>query len=501
MKDAILVRGSWKFSEYGFAYLFASLGMIATLIAIAVNQEWIAAMFGLVPLGCAFAVAWDVARKIRSRRWVRDLGDGIMIIDRDDKFEVMDNDFLAMALIHKDRYSQGKLQFQFRRFIVWAKAADSIPVRIEMSNAIAPGSTDPLMTMIERISELLFQRAQNDLRSGQPALGERWTIHNGVLTVRGKLEEKTCPLTEVIAIDTVDSDVCIWRVGQADPYLRVPKDTANAYVLWRLVADHLAHHPPNNALHDEVGLGRLIFERGAKKAEKVAFAFLTGAFVVSGISLSFYLPSMICPGVSFFCAAACGLTAMYMLQTRFRCYARGIYKAGIFGTRTLEYEDVRTFSYAAVRTFSHGVYVGTHFRLCFEPVAELGLKRVRHAFTIENADDELDTLRDRFATLISSRMNQQLSAGAKVEWTQQLAILPEGIVRRYSGLLALRAFGKSEFIPFSDISSYSIHQGFFFLWRQGHAKPVLKEDTSHSNFFPGYYVLASILPSALAQPG
>jgi hypothetical protein len=156
VNGAILVRGSWKFSDYGFAYLFASLGLIGAFIAFVVGHAWVVALFALVPLGCALAIAWDVARKNRSRRWVRDLGDGIVVIDRGAEFRVADSDFLAMALILKEQYYQGQLQSHLRRFIIWTKADDTRRGKIEMTNTIAQGSTDPLMSLIQRVSDLLF---------------------------------------------------------------------------------------------------------------------------------------------------------------------------------------------------------------------------------------------------------------------------------------------------------------------------------------------------------
>jgi hypothetical protein len=92
-------------------------------------------------------------------------------------------------------------------------------------------------------------------------------------------------------------------------------------------------------------------------------------------------------------------------------------------------------------------------------------------------------------------MARQLGAKEPARWTPNLRFLPEGIEYRPAGF-----FGRKEpvVVPFCEIYSYQIHQGKFFLWARGQKKPVIREAMTKPNFFPGYYLLAGMVP--LAQP-
>jgi hypothetical protein len=106
--------------------------------------------------------------------------------------------------------------------------------------------------------------------------------------------------------------------------------------------------------------------------------------------------------------------------------------------------------------------------------------------------------------MIAVRMAQRLAAQEVVAWTPSLRFLPEGIEYRPTGFL-----GRKEpvVIPYPDIANWTVDQGAFCLWVKDRKKPVVREDTSRPNFFPGFYLLLSLgqaasgAGGAVAEPG
>jgi hypothetical protein len=190
-------------------------------------------------------------------------------------------------------------------------------------------------------------------------------------------------------------------------------------------------------------------------------------------------------------ALACLLGALHARRSTFRCHEYGVYKAGLFGERTLRYTDVAAFSYSAVRHFHNGAYTGTIFRLGFEPEPGRAAQRIIHSATLPHADQALENLRDHISRVIGGRMARQLAAKEPVRWTPRLRFLPDGIEHQPAGV-----FGRKEpvVVPFANIYSYQIQQGTFCLWARGQQKPVVREAMTQPNFFPGFFLLNHIVP-------
>jgi hypothetical protein len=97
-------------------------------------------------------------------------------------------------------------------------------------------------------------------------------------------------------------------------------------------------------------------------------------------------------------------------------------------------------------------------------------------------------------------MESQFAQGNMVVWTQGLRFLPEGLECRASGFFGRKA---PVVYPYSRISGCDANQGTFWLWVNGTKKPVVKENMSQPNFYPGYLFLARLLaarPPAAPEP-
>jgi hypothetical protein len=505
MNARILVRGTLRTWDCTLLLVLGILFLIGVGVAVAFGQSLLAALLFLG--ACACALGGVLARRWRRtrRRWVEDQGDGFLVIDGAGERHFADDDVLSMALVHKQNYHQGLPKSVTRRFLVWVPSEGPLPEPIEMVNTLKQGAADPLHRLVGRVGDLLCERAEAELSAGQSVLGEGWELHGDDLTVRTGGEVKTCRIADLVALEVVDNALCGWRPGQDEAFIRVPRASANAYVLQRLLADRMPDHPTAAPPPEGGGLGRIIFERRARRGSFTAalvFAvllLLIGVILaVAGIAGHAYEPLL----WAFACvagSAACVLGGLHVLRARFRCHEHGVYKAGLFGARTLRYADLASFTYTATRHFHNGAYTGTMFQLGFDPVAGQGGKSIRHSVMLPHADQELENLRDQVSRIIAARMANHLRGDAPVQWTRHLTFVREGIEYKPTGVFRRK---EPVFVAFKEVYSYQIHQGTFFLWVRGEQKPVVREAMTQPNFFPGFYLLTTIVPlGGGQQPG
>ncbi len=498
----VLVRSSlrtWDFT----ALLVAGGLLIAAGGVLGILGIWLAAgILAVVGAGCVLGSVIGKRRRFLRRRWVEDLGDRFRVIDAGGEREVPDDQVLSVALLSKQNHVNGILKSVTRQFIVWLATEEGAPERLEMKNVIKVGATDALAPLANRVIDLLCRRAAEDLAAGHEVLGEHWSLQGDNLLVRIKGQEWELPRKEIEAVQPVDDMLCIWQTGKEDAVARVPQSSANAQVLWRLLHEELAKRKPSeSAPPDGQGLGRLIFER---KTSRVGAGLCAGiAVMLLGMAtfLLLSLPAMppadqanartwtwICLG-----GAVCLIPfAIHLWLARFRCHERGVYKAGLLGKRTLRYEDVDSFLYTATRHFHNGVYTGTVFTLRFGTAGGGRSKSIGYHVSLKHADQELENLRDFVSRVIASRMGRQLGAGQPVTWTKRLRFLPQDLEYQRRSFFSRK---DPLVIPYTNIYWYSLQTGYFYLWvREQPKKPLLTEGVGVQNFFPGYYLLASMLP-------
>jgi hypothetical protein len=498
MNDRVLVRSTMRTWDFTLLLIAGIVLLVGAAVAAGFGRVLVAAPLGLAGCGCVLGAVLGQRRRVQRRQWVQDLGDGFLVIDQAGERRFADDDVLSMALTRKNNYVNGLLTSETRRLLVWLTSDEPVPEGLEMVNTVKTGTVDPLAGLINRLGDLLFRRAGDDLAAGQAVLGEGWTLQNDVLTLRTQGAEVSCPVAELAAVDFVDADICLWRTGQDEAFARVPKKSANAYILSRLLATRLAERPTPAPPPESTGLGRVIFERRPRRGTVVVLVVLGLVFLfVAAIAWLGGGLDALHWGIGALVLGGCFLGgALHAARTILRCHQFGVTKRGLFGERSLRYADVAVFSYSAVRHFHNGAYTGTIFRLGFEPVPERARDRITHSVTLPHADQELEGLRDQVSRMIAARMARQLAAGEPVRWTPHLRFVPDGVEYRPAGF-----FGRKEpvLVPFREIYSYQIHQGTFFLWAKGQKKAVVREAMTQRNFFPGFYLLAGTVP--LAQPG
>jgi len=406
-----------------------------------------------------------------------------------------------MALVHKRSYDKGIAKSNKRRFIVWLGDDDPGEQRLVFTNQIPLNGRDPLQALIERISERLYGRAARDLQAGGSLQGEDWSLKGRELTVQREGAEETCALQDLTAVDTVDHHLCIWRRGEDDAWVKIPLESANAFLLARwLKEQQIGGSAGNKEPAAGNGLGRVIFERRATRNVILAWDLVgilaLGVTVVLSIIFAEEKKSI---GAGLACGAAgvavsllIGLVGLNFRRGAFRCHEWGVFKSGLLGERSLRYADVAAFTYGATRVFVNGAYTGTNFVLKFEPAPASAASPIAYTASLPHADQELENLRDHIARVIATRMLQRLRAGEPVRWTAQLRFLPdEGIEYQASGLLGRKAL---VVIPNNEIATWNIEKGRFFMWAKGQKKPVIKESAASPNFFPGFFLVVTMFP-------
>ena len=110
-------------------------------------------------------------------------------------------------------------------------------------------------------------------------------------------------------------------------------------------------------------------------------------------------------------------------------------------------------------------------------------------------DADLDDLRDHIAKMIAHRMLSELRAGRPVPWTSDVVFLPQGLQFRRPKMLGL-ASGPVEILPYEQIRGVNLDEGVFHLFSKAEAKPVISKPVGTANFFPGYFVVLTLLDVA-----
>lgn len=434
----------------------------------------------------------------RSRFQVEVHPQGFLVRDRRQEREFTDDQVICASLASRPNYVNGVLNSTTRTFDVWVEGAAG-PERVKLMNRLAVGARDPLATLIERVQLRLYERANAALAAGQPFEGEGWTMQPEELEMPCGRETRGVRFDELAAAEIFDNHLCVWKSGQDEPALRIPMESANSWILLRLLQERIATRPGEAVPPSGDQLGRILFERKPGRTTNVLLWLfpLAGLVIVVVMVLAVFKagPIGFLGGLP-----ACFFVLMLWVffvshAVEFRAHEHGVRRKSIFRTQQLKYADTDVFTYSAVRQYVKGVYSGTNFTLTFVSQASPGKSQARtqtltYSKHLRNADEGLDHVRDHVSQLIAERMAGQLATGRAVIWTDGLRFLPEGLEYRAKGF-----FGRKppEMFPYSQIHGYDADAGTFHLWIYGKNKPVAKESVARPNFFPGYLLLARLL--------
>lgn len=442
-----------------------------------------------------FATAAAAAVITSRRRKVQITPDGLVVRDRKGDREFTDEQVICASLHSQVNYSSGEPKSTTRSFDLWLEGHQEAE-QLTLTNRIPLREVDPLELLIERILGHLCDRAEAALHIRQPFEGEGWTLHSDELIVGLGRNTQSVRLEEMSAVEVFDNDLCIWKVGRDEPALRVPMRSANAHVLLRLLRERVIDEPPGDAAPSPDRLGRILFQRKPSRASILGLWCLpvpaTILFLGCGIAaIIWQQPELVVGTIIGLVLMGIGLIPLFQCVT-FTCHEHGVSHCWLRREKRLRYADVDSFTYNAARQYVKGVYSGTTFTLTFISTAGGKPRTITYSKTLRNADEELDHLRDRVSQVIAARMAAVFARGLVVPWTDGLKFLRDELEYRASGFLGRKA---PVLVPYEQIAGVDVSNGFFHLWIEGQRKPLVKENVSQPNFFPGYQFLIRLLAS------
>jgi hypothetical protein len=485
--SGVLVRGElsiWHVIGVIAGVLAVPVGIVLVLCQLPVG--WFVGAAGIVlalSVGSVSLALW------RQRMWVEDLGTGLVVRDRQGARQYPDEQIVALALETKKQHDQGEIKGVKRTFKIWL---DSTPTPVVMTNSIKTGFPDPLANLISRLVATLEQRLNADIDRGGSASGDGWRIEKSQLAL-GPSQEQNIPLAELVAVEVFEQKMCLWRKGQDAAIFKAPLGSRNAHLLPLLLLPRIASGEERQDSEAQAGLGRILFERRQTKLGIAIFIILAIVAVFVGLlmfvaMLPKVIDGLICLAIGLGVATLFGFLTVVMRYMVFRCHQRGVFKGNILGEKQLLYAAVASFTYVATRHYHNGAYVGTQLQMKFEPIAGSGATRISYGATVQVADDDLEELRDFISRQLAERMAQQLSTGQPVQWTPNLTFMREGIQYRPAGMLGIGR-KEAQFVPWDAYGGCSLDKGVFYLFVKGNSKPVMTEQCSVANFFPGFYLL------------
>jgi len=413
---------------------------------------------------------------------VNDTGDGFSVTDRTGTRQFKDDQVVGLNLFSKPKYAKGLLKSTRRCFHIWV---DGEPTPIKCEDKIMAGDSDPLMGLIERISENFRELASMALEAGAVIEGEGFALTNTSLLIGPSAHQMETPLNEIASYGIFDDQFRVWGRGQNEAVLSLPLSAKNCYALELLLSERVQTNSVEPKPSE--GLGRILFERKPTASNilvmwGLAIAAFIGAVVFAADG--WVLPlCCVLGGVGFIIG---GINA---LRSRFRCHESGVYRQTLFSQRQILYEDLQSFSYQAVRHFTNGVYTSTKLDLTFKPKVTVNEKPITFSTDTKTGDNDLDGLRDHISRVIAGEMAERLRRDEEVVWTNNLTFAPEGLRYRPSGFLGKKEF---QYLPYAEFHGFDIQEGFLHLWKVGQDKSVIAEPISADNFFPGFLLLVTM---------
>lgn len=460
------------------------------------TQMMLAAGIGLAIFAIMIAVVF-----YHKRRFLCPVDDGFIYITSQGERKFHDDDVMCVSLYSQEHYFWGNLQTVTRRFIIWVETS-AAPERIVCDSNLKPSAADPLQRFVVRIINGLHQAARYTYHKGERVAGDGWALERGQLVLSSGRSTGVYAIEDLAAVDIVDEQINVWRRGQDFPIGRISVRTANAHLLLLMLNELLTERAEEGEANSRNGhLGRVIFERrlGSKSFELTGWLAVA---VVALVSLSMIIAAGVdrnarrrvrraIAGMVFGSLALGGGTFLGLKRrTRFRRHAFGVYQRGLFSERRLRFSEIASFSYIAVRRYSHGIYNGTALAMTFHPAPGLNLKPILFGTQIYNIDAELDRLRDEVSRVIANRMNDYWLRNANCPWLPYLTFRADSL--EYCPL-TFTGRKPPVLIPLSSIANFSISNNTFHIWQEGQRRPVVSEEITQPNFYPGLTFLSKLI--------
>jgi hypothetical protein len=257
----------------------------------------------------------------------------------------------------------------------------------------------------------------------------------------------------------------------------------------------------------ELELGSLLFQTAGKSDNAAALFLLLLGFFCLMFGLGFLAHpqqmggSVLGPLLIAAFAMSCG-AAFYFWKRKlyWRCFEHGVIESTRWTTRTLLYSEVQTIEFSVSRTpEGSGDYEQTTRMLILEGnvrnsriVISSETRTILGLVTDPIPNTEMETIRDRVASLVAQRMELAMNSSGSVRWTRRFRLLTEGIE------IAGR-FGLTDFVPWNRISNVAADHAAIYFWNEGVARPFAKMRADESNAYAGLRIVLSKIAPLLEQ--
>lgn len=495
MNNRYLIDGSFKSNSF-IAPLFATLLVTAAAVVMKLIEgqgSWPGYLVATIITAGVLAVisVWAAVDVINRRRWLEVEPEAFALVSRTGRKVYADNEVISLAHFATKNHANGEFKSITHNLTLWLAGTPTFDV-VKMQHTSSIKKPDEFGQFIQRIWKPLVSMASALLNEGKPVVGEGWRLDRTTFTAKVKnAPDLTLPVDGISGVFTVDGNVSIWRKGDEKPCWKVSDKTVNASILLELLSGII---DARGSSGDEPDLGNILFERKTMTLLANCICYgLAAAAAVCGYAIYSDVPAagIICTGIGMAIAAGTWICRNDVL----RCHARGVFRKHFGRERQLRYNEVASFSYSATRMYHNGLYTGTSISMKFAPRNEVGAKPIKYSTSVRNEDEGLNILRDHVSSVVASGMSKELAANGSVKWTANMQFIKDGLQVRPSKLIG-RA--EPQLIPFSEIVNFDILEGTFHLWIKGKDKSVMQETMAAENFFPGYFLLASMFSRGAA---
>ena len=179
--------------------------------------------------------------------------------------------------------------------------------------------------------------------------------------------------------------------------------------------------------------------------------------------------------------------ALWMSRRRVALYREGLSYSSLFGERQVRWDNILRFYYQATKQSVNFIPVGTYY--WFRLVDSQGQKVRFGSGLIKTASRGAKLLEFPQGPLLK-RIASEFDSGSDVDF---------GPIRvnRQGGIMVKKSWGRTKHIPWSEVHSYAIEGGHFYIWRIGEKRtsgPALAK-------VPNAFALLGLLNIIFKSPG
>ncbi|HEX2474295.1 MAG TPA: hypothetical protein VHK01_06100 [Lacipirellulaceae bacterium] len=175
--------------------------------------------------------------------------------------------------------------------------------------------------------------------------------------------------------------------------------------------------------------------------------------------------------------------------------ATGIERVAGTKQQRISFGDLYAFRAKWTDVLRNGVYSYTQVRLGFssqDPAAPVITYDATADFETLKYE-QLQEFQDVMAGIVAERMLEAMQRDGRVEWTSKLALRSDGLE------ITKKPGAAPELVGFDRVSQWKIDQGLFKLGVDDSKRPVLTENVSEWNFYPGLSLFLRLCDSPGSQ--